>query len=107
MYPGAMLADIGDLHHIGIKPRGLRRLAEGRLVHSRRTGADDDPRQIIFFDCVFDELLTVFGTHVLIIRRKNHPGFYFHELGDPFHIYRCRDIAAAPTNKNTYSLHFI
>ena len=102
-----MLADIGDFHHIGIESRGFCGLAEGSLVHSGRAGPDDDARQVMFLDCIFNELLTVLGAHVLIVCRKDDARLGLNDFGHSFHVYRCRDITAAPTNKNTYSLHFI
>jgi hypothetical protein len=59
----------------------------------------------VFLDRIFDELLTVFGAHILVIGGKYDALFAFCRFRYPFHVHRCRDIAAAPTNKNAYSLH--
>ena len=58
MYPRALLTDICNLHHIGVKPCGSRSFAEGGLVHTGRAGADHNAGKLILGYCIFNDLLT-------------------------------------------------
>ena len=107
MNPGALLADVGDLHHIGVQSRQHRGLAEGRFMHTGRTGADHHAVQIVFLDGAADHALSVFRAHVLIIGAEDNAGFRFHRFRHAFYIDGRRDIASAPAYKYANFLHFV
>ena len=73
--PGALLADVGDLHHIRVEAGRRRGLAEGGLVHAGRAGADHDAGQVMFLDRVLDDVLARLGAHILIIGGEHDAGF--------------------------------
>ena len=101
-----MFAEIRDFHHVRIQPRLRSRLFERRFVHTRGAGADYDSRQFVLFDRVLNELLTVFRTHIRIIRGVHHAVLRTNGFHHFLHVYRRRDIRTAMTDKYTYSLHF-
>ena len=105
MYPRALLADVCDLQHVRVQPRRGDRLSECRFVHARRAGADDDAGEVMRLDRILNEILSRFGTHVLIIGGKDDAGLVFQHFGDLLHVDGARNITAAPTNKNANSLH--
>ncbi len=77
MYPGALLANVGDFHHIGVKPRRSRGFAEGSLVHTGRAGADHHAGKLIFVNGFLYNVLTCLRAHILIIGGENNTGFSF------------------------------
>ena len=77
MYPGTLLANVGDLYHVGVQAGRRRRFAEGGLVHTGRAGADHDPRELVLADGFFDHILTGLGAHILIVSGKDNTGLGF------------------------------
>ena len=75
MYPGALLPDVGNFHHIGVEPGGRRRFAECGLVHPGRAGADHDAGQFVFLNGLLDHFLSGLRAHILIMGGKDHTGF--------------------------------
>ena len=67
--PGALLADVGDLHQVGVEIGLLSSGAEGGFVHQRAAGGDYDPVDSLFLDVLFDEVLTGVGAHELVVAR--------------------------------------
>ena len=59
----------------------------------------------MLFYCIFNEVLSRFGAHILVILREDHARLGFHCFGDGLHIDGSRDVASAPAYKNAYSLH--
>ena len=98
--PRALLADVGDFHHVRVQARGLRRLAEGRLVHARRAGADHDAREAVFANGLADARLAAFGAHILIVCREYDARLMAGRFRHSLDVHGGRDIAAAPTDKN-------
>src|SRR5699024_868999 len=103
--PGTLLADVGDLHHVGVEPGLFRGLAEGGLVHARRAGTHHDAGQAVFRDGFADLLLADLGTHILIIRGVDDARNVLHGLGNRVYVHRARDVASAPANKDADFLH--
>ena len=58
MYPGALLAYVGNFHHIGVKPRGSRGFAECSLMHTGRAGANHNACKLILGNSFLYNLLT-------------------------------------------------
>ena len=100
-----MLADVCDLYHVGVEPRSFRSLGEGRLVHSRRAGADNNTVKEVILYCVYDEGLTALGTHILIILCEYDSGFVLHRFGDRVNVNGRGDVGAAPAYEYSYSVH--
>lgn len=105
MYPRALLANVSYLDEIGVKPRTLSRTAEGRLVHTRRAGADNYAAETVLTDSILDDILTGLGAHILIIGRENNSRLIFKHFGDLMYIDGGRDIGAAVTNEYSDFLH--
>ena len=104
-YPGALLTDIGNLYHVGINPHALRAFAEGCLVHTRRAAAHNKSVQLIICYSLANQLLPLLRAHIFIIDgigNVRNLAYCLNHLGN---IYRAGDVAATPTNKNTYLLH--
>ncbi len=62
--PGYMFADIGHFKHIWIKPGPFHGFSESGLMHSWRTGCDNNAIQPFFLDGLLNCSLTRFGTGV-------------------------------------------
>ena len=105
MYPGALLTDIGDLHHIRIQTGRLCSLTESSLVHTGRAGTDNNTGKAMFPDCVADDILTGLGTHILIVGGENNTGLIFERLCHCDDVYSAGDIASAPAYEYSDSLH--
>ena len=101
-----MLADVGDLYHIGIDAGSLGCLAECILMHSGGTGTDHDPCQGLLLNGLPDFQLSCLGTHILVVLRVNDPRLLRSCLNDTFDVYRRCNVRTAMTDKYSYSLHF-
>ena len=106
MYPGTLFAEVSDLYHIWVETFAFGGFTESRLVHSWRTRTDYDARKPVFPYCLFNELLSVFGTHILIVGGVYDARFGFDDFRKPLNVYGRRDIAAAPTNEYSDLLHY-
>ena len=105
--PGALLADVGDLDHIGVETCFFTGLAERLLVHSGGARTDDHAGQPVFVDLLLDHLLAGLGTHVLIIGGENNAGLLCERLRDCFHVDGRGNVAAAPAYEDADSLHCV
>ena len=76
-------------------------------MHSRRTRTYDYTVKTVFLYGVFYKLLSVFGTHVLIIGGINYAGLGFYKRGKFFHVYGGGYVTAAPTYKYSDFLHIV
>ena len=104
--PGALLADVGDLHHIGVEARGRGRLAEGRLVHTGRAGADDHARELMLLDGVLDRGSgPPRSTYTDSWWRRRRRARVLSASADRLDIHGGGNVAAAPTYKYANSLH--
>jgi hypothetical protein len=59
----------------------------------------------MLLNSVLDHILTCLRAHILIIGREDYTGFILKGIGYSLYVYRTGDITAAPTYKNTNSLH--
>ena len=74
-------------------------------MHTGRAGAHYDSVQLVVVHSLTNNLLTLLGAHIFIISSKGHIRHLTHSLHHRGNIHRAGDIAATPTNKNTYFLH--
>ena len=105
--PGALLADVGDLDHIGVETCFFAGLAERLLVHSGGARTDDYAGQPVFVDLLLDHLLAGLGTHVLIIGGENNARLFCKRLRDSFHVDGRGNVAAAPAYEDADPLHCV
>jgi len=107
MDPGALLPDIGDFHHVRIQTRSLCSFAERGLMHARGAGAHHNSGQSFFLYGVLDHKLAGFRAHVGIIRCKNNVWFFPNGSCNLTYIHSSRNVASAPTDKNSYFLQIL
>ena len=107
MNPGTLLTDVCDFHHVRIQAGLLYCLSECRLMHSWRTGTDDNACQMMLFDGLNDQVLSAFRTHILIVGRICHTRFLAGSFCNSFYVYCSCNIASAPTYKYTYFMHVL
>ena len=74
MNPGAVLTDVCNFNHVGVKTCSFSSLTECTLVHSGRTGANYDTGKILFLNSIQYFCLTCLGAHVLIILAMYNTG---------------------------------
>ena len=100
-YPGNMLPDVGHLQKVPVETGLLDGLPERILVHTGRTGGNNDPVKVLPLDGSLDLVLTRFGTGVHIVRREGHTGdlsclgCYLRDIDST------RDVASTMANKYT------
>ena len=52
-----MLTDVGHLQHVGVETCQGQCLAEGGLMHARRTGSNDDAVELLLLDVAHYQFL--------------------------------------------------
>ncbi len=72
MHPGAMLADVGHLHQVGIDAGAFSGLAESLQVHVRGAGGHHDAVEPFAGNLFAQQRLAGIGAHVLVIQRATH-----------------------------------
>ena len=105
MYPGALLADVGDFHHVGVYSGRSGGLSEGGLVHTGGAGADNDACQTVFLNGILDKVLTCLRAHILVVGGKNNAGLFTEGFGNLFNVDGGGDVTTAPADEYAYSLH--
>ena len=105
MDPRTLLADIGNLDHVGIQTLILHTAAKGRFVQTRRTCRDDDSIQPVFLNRLGDQSLPWIRAHILIIGSKRDPWKLGCLLGNAFNVYCAGNIPATVTDKYSYPSH--
>src|SRR3972149_9782977 len=82
MHPGTLIADIGHLEEVFIKPHLANRLPEKRLMGARRTGSHDHAVEIMLINSRFDLFLGILraGVEVFIhiYDLGKRPGIFLH-----------------------------
>ncbi len=104
-HPGVLFADIDDGQQVLVQTGVLDHLAEGLLMHQRRTGGHDNPIQVVFPDIVLDHLLPRRGAHEFVIRGHDHLGQRCGKLGQFADPNGFGDVHPTVTDKNTDPAH--
>ncbi len=86
MDPGAVLADVGHLHQVGIEAGGFGGFAEGLFVHPGGAGGNDDAVEVMLADRFFQEVLAGIGAHVLVVAGVGYAGDLLRSPGYPFNV---------------------
>ena len=106
-YPGAVLADVGHLEIIRVKPAFLYCPSECGFMHLRRARSYYDPVDTELFNIFLYEVLPGIGAHEFIIPRNDHGGQSPGEFGYFLDVYNACNIAAAVTDINTdFGFHY-
>jgi hypothetical protein len=101
MNPGALLADIGNIEKIRVKPFCRENISEGHFMHSRGTGGDYHPIQRELADVLFDQVLSGIRTKIAIVSGRLHSGKGAGKTGKFVTIDCGGDIGAAVTDVDT------
>ena len=107
MNPGALLTDVGNLHHIGVQTCLFTSFAEGIFVHTGGAGAYHHAGKTVLTDGILNQLLTGLGAHILIMCGKDYTGLLTQHFGNFFHIHGGGNVAAAPADEYAYTLHIL
>ena len=105
MYPRALLSYVCYLNHVGVKTCGGSRLTECRLVHSGGAGAYDDACELMLGNRLLYHVLSCLRAHILIVGGEDHAGLVLQGVRNCLNVNRTCNVTAAPTYKNSNSLH--
>ncbi len=105
VHPGAVLANVGHLHQVGIQTGSLGGLAKGLQVHVRRAGSHHHAIQVLGGDLLPDDVLSRIGAQVFVIDRTDDAWKGRYPLADLVHVYRARYVLTAPAGKYADSGH--
>ena len=99
MYPGALVADIGHLEHVGVKPGGPQAVLEKGCVGEGRTTGHHHPVEVVLDDPFGDGLDRILGAGVQVILSVDYIRQAGGVMGDGRHIQEPADIRAAVADK--------
>src|SRR3990170_2110046 len=83
-------------------------LAEGLLMQMRRAGPDDDAREALLLDVLFDQLLSERGAHELVVAGDGDAvQVVLRPMGEALDVDRAGDVAAAVADVDANALRHL